>query len=92
MEAARNSAHYQIPSQADLEKIRQVYDGLLAEFPLCYGYWRKYAEAEGRLGSADWAVNVYDRGIAAVPYSPDLWGFYCAYKQKIGAGPDEIRQ
>lgn len=69
-----------------------MYDGLLAEFPLCFGYWRKYADAEHKLSSPEWAINVFDRGVAAVPYSADLWGYYCNYKQKLGVGPDELRQ
>ena len=69
-----------------------MYDGLLSEFPLCYGYWKKYADAEAKYTSPEWAVNVYERGAAAVPYSPDLWGYYCTYKQKIGGTPEEIRE
>lgn len=78
--------------QGDILMTRRVYDGLLGEFPLCYGYWKKYADAEHKHTSQDWALNVYERAVAAIPYSPDLWGYYATYKQKIGAGPDEIRQ
>ncbi|CAH1442183.1 unnamed protein product [Lactuca virosa] len=29
-------------SEANVLKIRKVYDAFLAEFPLCYGYWKKF--------------------------------------------------
>ncbi|VAH49228.1 unnamed protein product [Triticum turgidum subsp. durum] len=29
--------------------MRKVYDAFLAEFPLCFGYWKKYADHEGCL-------------------------------------------
>lgn len=78
----------------DIVKLRTVYDAFLAEFPLCYGYWKKYADAEARLGAAligddgdPSAANVvhacvgavYERGVAAIPYSVDLWTHYCTF-------------
>ena len=77
--------------QGDLLLLRQVYDSFLAEYPLCYGYWKKYADAEDKYSSPEWAVHVYERGTAAVPYSVDLWGHFCMYKQSIGAAPDDVR-
>jgi len=78
--------------QGSIEKTRRVFDGFLAEFPLCYAYWKKYADAEHRHSSPEWAISVFDRGTAAVPYSCDLWGHYCTYLQKIGKPADEIRR
>ncbi|CAM6049368.1 unnamed protein product, partial [Sphagnum compactum] len=34
-------------------KIQAAYDTFLAEFPLCYGYWKKYADHEVRLGTPE---------------------------------------
>lgn len=59
--------------------LRKVYDGFLAEFPLCFGYWKKYADLEVRHGHADRALEVYERAVAAVPYSVDMWDKYCMY-------------
>ena len=78
--------------QADIGRIRQVYDAFLAEYPLCYGYWKKYADAEAKYVSLEEASIVYDRGVAAVPYSVDLWGHYAMHKQKAGAPVEEVER
>lgn len=39
--------------QSNILKIRKVYDAFLAEFPLCFGYWKKYADHVGRLDGAN---------------------------------------
>lgn len=70
--------------QADITKIRQVYDAFFLEYPLCFGYWKKYADAEQRHNSTEAAVQVYERGVAAVAYSADLWGHYAVFKQNAG--------
>jgi hypothetical protein len=62
--------------QDDVQHVRSAYDAFLAEFPLCYGYWKRYAEAERRHGSTDAAAAVYERGVAATPYSTELWVAY----------------
>lgn len=78
--------------QEDTERLRAAYDAFLAEYPLCYGYWKKYADAEARHGNTEHAVHVYERGVAATPYSADLWAHYAAYKKSLpGANPDEVR-
>ena len=46
--------------QGHISKIRKVYDAFLAEFPLCYGYWKKYADHEERVGSTDKVIEVYE--------------------------------
>ncbi|KAJ1563464.1 hypothetical protein HK096_000845, partial [Nowakowskiella sp. JEL0078] len=33
-------------SEQDLLNVRTVYDHFLAKFPLCFGYWKKYADLE----------------------------------------------
>jgi pre-mRNA-processing factor 39 len=35
--------------QAPLDKLTPIFDGFLAEYPLCYGYWKKYADHTMRL-------------------------------------------
>ncbi len=82
------------PPQDHLEKLRAVYDAFLALYPLCYGYWKKYADAElKRGGSAETAAAVYERGVASVPYSVDLWGHYAAFKQaQEGSSADDVRR
>lgn len=77
--------------QADIDRIREVYDAFLSEFPLCYGYWKKYADAEARSGSLDHAAHVYERGVASIPYSIDLWGHFAMFKQNQGASHEEMQ-
>lgn len=79
--------------QNDIERLRAVYEPFLSAFPLCYGYWKKYADAEHRHGNVEVAVAVYDRGVTATPRSMDLWGHYAAYRRANAAGnPDDIRR
>ena len=78
--------------QGDISRIRPVYDAFLAEYPLCYGYWKKYADAEAKYVSLQEASLVYDRGVAAVRYSVDLWGHYAMHKQKAAAPVEEVER
>jgi hypothetical protein len=74
------------------ERIHRVYDTFLAEFPLCYGYWKKYADHEARLGSHESIVAVYERAVQAVTYSVDIWTHYCSYLISKQENPEEIRR
>ncbi|XP_068653463.1 pre-mRNA-processing factor 39-1 [Aristolochia californica] len=73
-------------------KIRKVYDAFLAEFPLCYGYWKKYADHEARLGSVDKIMEVYERAVQAVTYSVDIWLHYCVFAISTYEDPETIRR
>ena len=77
--------------QADIDRVREVYDAFLAEFPLCYGYWKKYADAEARWGTLEHAAHVYERGVASIPYSIDLWGHFAMFKQNQGASHEDMQ-
>jgi len=79
-------------SQNDPTKLGETYDGFLAAFPLCYGYWQKFADAEARFRGAEAAQAVYERGVAAIPNSIDLWLHYCQFKQSIHPPPDDVRR
>ncbi len=78
-------------AQGDIAQLRAVYDGFLAEYPLCYGYWKKYADAEQRHSSPEASAAVFERGVAAISSSVDLWGHYAACRQAAGASADEVR-
>lgn len=73
-------------------KIRRVYDSFLAEFPLCYGYWKKYADHEARLGTIDKVVEVYERAVQGVTYSVDIWLHYCIFAISTYGDPDTVRR
>lgn len=48
-------------------------------YPYCYGYWKKYADMERRHRHGDKAVEVYEKGVAAIALSVDLWIAYLAF-------------
>ncbi|CAI0385886.1 unnamed protein product [Linum tenue] len=73
-------------------KIRRVYDAFLAEFPLCYGYWKKYADHEARLGDMDKVLEVYERAVLGVTYSVDIWLHYCTFAISTYGDPETIRR
>lgn len=73
--------------------MRQYYDAFLAEFPLCYGYWKRYADHEKKHGDPGKEGEIYERAVATVPYSVDIWAHYAAYKQQEpGSSTDDVRR
>jgi pre-mRNA-processing factor 39 len=111
--------------QGDIVAVRAAYDAFLCEYPLCYGYWKRYAEAErrhgsssasgsadatntapqangitanggangggGAAGAAAAAAAVYQRGLAVLPHSCELWVAYAALLQAADAPPEAVR-
>lgn len=60
--------------------MREASEGFLAEFPLLFGYWKKYAEFEFKhdtTESSRW-TEIYERGCSFVRFTADLWSFYCS--------------
>ncbi|XP_010523168.1 PREDICTED: pre-mRNA-processing factor 39-like [Tarenaya hassleriana] len=78
-------------SEDNIAKIRKVYDAFLAEFPLCYGYWKKYADAEAHEGAMDKAVEVYERAVQGAAYSVNIWLHYCFFAINTYGDPGIIR-
>lgn len=78
--------------QEVISRIEKAYDAFLAEFPLCYGYWKKYADLEGKLGFPEKIVEVYERAVKAVAYSVDIWMHYCSYAMEKFDNPEKIRR
>ncbi|PRQ29351.1 putative tetratricopeptide-like helical domain-containing protein [Rosa chinensis] len=76
----------------DVEKICSVYDSFLAEFPLCHGYWRRYAEHKMRLCSIDKVVEVFERALQAATYCVPLWVDYCVFSMSFFEDPSDIRR
>lgn len=73
-------------AELNLDKVRQVLDKFLEAFPLLYGYWKRYAEFEWEHGDKEAGTwrQIYERSVAAVPHSVDIWVYYC------GAAADRI--
>jgi len=72
--------------------LRRAYEELLAEFPLCYGYWDKLArleKAEAADDSMAPAAAVYERGVAAVKCW-ELYLKFCACAVQQCGLPEQI--
>ncbi|KAJ9605169.1 hypothetical protein H2200_010559 [Cladophialophora chaetospira] len=78
-------------SQA-ITTIRTIYDRLLGKFPLFFGFWKKYADLEFSIAGTEAADMVYERGIASVANSVDLWTNYCSFKTETSHDSDVIRE
>ncbi|CAI7581058.1 unnamed protein product [Penicillium glandicola] len=72
--------------------VRAVYDRFLAKFPLLFGYWKKYADQEFSITGTEAAEMVYERGIASISTSVDLWTNYCSFKVETSHDSDIIRE
>ncbi|GMH30903.1 hypothetical protein Nepgr_032746 [Nepenthes gracilis] len=79
-------------AEDNIWKIRKVYDAFLVEFPLCYGYWKKYADHELLMGDIDKVVEIYERAVQGVTYSVDIWLHYCVFAISTYGDPDTIRR
>jgi len=72
--------------------LRAALDALLAQFPLCFGYWKRLAELELAHDSEAAAVCVYERAAVPCAHSVDMWTLYCAHAVRHWAGrPDRVR-
>lgn len=70
----RNSASNAIGSY------RAVFDRFLLQFPLFFGWWVQYAKHEFAIAGTEQAEMIYERGIASIKNSADLWAEYCNFK------------
>uniref|UniRef100_A0AAQ5YNW5 Uncharacterized protein n=1 Tax=Amphiprion ocellaris TaxID=80972 RepID=A0AAQ5YNW5_AMPOC len=55
---------------------RRSLEAFLIRYPLCYGYWKKFADLERRAGFNDKAEEVCIQGLQSIPLSVDLWIHY----------------
>lgn len=78
--------------QDDVEEICLVYDHFLSKFPLCYGYWGKYAAHMTRLCTTDKVVEVFEQAVLAATYSVGMWVDYCSFAMSSFEDPSDIRR
>lgn len=78
--------------QDNVEKICLVYDHFLSEFPLCHGYWKKYAAHMSRLCTMDKVVEVFERAVLAATYSVGLWVDYCSFGMSAFEDASDIQR
>ncbi|KAL0075760.1 hypothetical protein J3Q64DRAFT_1773928 [Phycomyces blakesleeanus] len=62
-------------------QVETVYDSFLTKFPLCFVYWKKYADWKMDIYGEAEAEKVYERGVSAIRNSIDLWNHYCDFAQ-----------
>uniref|UniRef100_A0A667X0K8 Pre-mRNA-processing factor 39-like n=1 Tax=Myripristis murdjan TaxID=586833 RepID=A0A667X0K8_9TELE len=55
---------------------RRALVAFLVRYPLCYGYWKKFADLERRAGYNGKAEEVCVQGLQSIPLSVDLWIHY----------------
>jgi pre-mRNA-processing factor 39 len=95
-------------SPQSITATREIYDRFLAKFPLLFGYWKKYADLEFSIAGTEAAemvrlssiclatypdaVQVYERGVASITNSVDLWTNYCSFKVETSHDSDVIRE
>ena len=78
--------------QDDIEAISRAYESFLSEYPLCYGFWKKYANHKARLSSVDRVVDVYEEAVKVAPYSVDLWADYCSFGEQLYEDLGDVRR
>jgi pre-mRNA-processing factor 39 len=79
-----------------VEDICSTYDEFLAVFPLCFGFWNKYADAVKRLLAGKDDVHslvcaIYERGTVACYHSVEMWIKYIDYLEFSNSPSDERR-
>ncbi|XP_058196087.1 pre-mRNA-processing factor 39-2 isoform X3 [Rhododendron vialii] len=75
----------------DIEKICLVYDSFLSEFPLCHGYWRKFAAHRAHLCTIDKVVETFERAVRCATYCVGVWVEYCSFGMVAYEDPSDIR-
>ncbi|WJX53305.1 hypothetical protein P8452_39313 [Trifolium repens] len=76
----------------NVEKICLLYNHFLAEFPLCHGYWRKYAAHMTRLCTMEKVVEVFEQAVSAAMYSVGMWVDYCSFGMSAFEDASDIRR
>ncbi|XP_050173906.1 pre-mRNA-processing factor 39-like, partial [Myiozetetes cayanensis] len=71
-----------------LSGARRAFDAFFGHYPYCYGYWKKFADMERRLGSTRTAEEVLERGLQSIPLSMDLWIHSISFLQSIPLSMD----
>lgn len=76
--------------EADYTLGSVAFERFLSLFPLCYGYWQKFAAYASARGKDEAALrDIYERAVRAIPISVDIWMKYIAFAEKANASADE---
>jgi hypothetical protein len=78
--------------EEDITNLKNVYEEFLSKFPLCYAYWKKYADWQLSLVDTEKAEETYERGLACVSKSIDLWIHYLTFKSDYYHDHNVVRE
>ncbi|XP_063902278.1 pre-mRNA-processing factor 39-like [Zophobas morio] len=78
-----------VEQQGTIDLIRRTFDFFLASYPFCFGYWKKYADAELAHSSPETCIQVFERGVQAIPLSLDLWVHYLTFYKSYSEATQE---
>jgi pre-mRNA-processing factor 39 len=63
-----------LAESSGLSSIREVFPALLEHYPLCFGYWRKWASKEDHVK----ALELLQQAVQHAPYVHEIWTKYCS--------------
>ncbi|CAN0142426.1 unnamed protein product, partial [Phaeothamnion confervicola] len=79
-----------------LENVEAAFSAFLQQFPLCYGFYLRWAAASMRWGTASTETDpIFERGVQAVPSCPELWEAYIVHVTERASAPrpyEEVRE
>ncbi|KRZ32489.1 Pre-mRNA-processing factor 39 [Trichinella pseudospiralis] len=75
----------------DIEAVRLSFDTFLARYPLCFGYWKKYACLELKNHNEEKCIEVYERGVSVIPLSVNLWMSYIDFLKRYEQSDEHLR-
>ncbi|XP_047307946.1 pre-mRNA-processing factor 39-2 [Impatiens glandulifera] len=76
----------------NVEMISVAYESFLSDFPLCYGYWRKYAAHVARLCTVEKVIEIFERAVQSTTYSVGIWIEYCSFSISAFQDPCDVRR
>ena len=75
----------------DPEALRKALSGLVAEWPLCYGYWKRYADHELAHSGEARAREIYEEAVGVCTHSVELWALYAMHAAQHFETPEKVR-
>ncbi|EFC35474.1 predicted protein, partial [Naegleria gruberi] len=77
------------------DKVLKGYEKFLEQFPLLFGYWKKYATLTYQVTqSYEKTIQVYEKSVdkkTGIFNNPDLWANYCLFVAEQSPDVNEIR-
>lgn len=72
-------------------QLREAYNNLLRAWPLCYGYWKRFADFEVEQGCVERASEVYERALVLGSCCVEIWAHYGAHATAYWQRPEDVR-